>query len=202
VRDGLRYSIERQFDLEVCGEAERIDEGFALFKELNPDLTIVDILLRDGSGMDLVRKIKGHRNTAKVLVFSSYDESSYAHRSLRAGADGYLNKLAPREQVLEAVRTVLGGKRYLSRKLTEQLVRQAVTGATAVNSDPTDLLSNREMDVFRLIGQGKTTGAIARKLILSPHTVDTHRERIKGKLGLKNSGELIREAVKWSLENE
>lgn len=201
VRDGLRFQLSTHRDLEICGEAGGVDDGFALVKETCPDLVIVDISLKDGHGIELIKKIKRHDANIKMLVSTMYNESLYAERSLRAGAHGYLNKQESREKLIEAVRTVLAGERYLSPQLTARLVGQAIGSADADHSSPVKTLSNRELEVFQLIGEGMTTGAIARKLFLSPHTIDTHREKIKTKLGLKNSGELQREAVQWMIEN-
>lgn len=201
VRDGLTFQLSRHQDLEICGEAESVDDAFALVKDTRPDLVIIDISLKEGHGIELIKKIKQHDGNIRMLVSTMYKESLYAERSLRAGAQGYLNKQESRDKLVEAVRTVLSGQRYLSPKMTERLVGQAVGRVDRAHSSPVETLSNRELEVFQLIGEGMTTGAIARKLHLSPHTIDTHREKIKMKLGLNNSGELQREAVQWVLEN-
>lgn len=201
VRDGLKFQLAAHPDLELCGEAEGVESGFALTKEVRPDLVIIDISLKDGNGIELIKRIKQYDKKIKMLVTTMYNESLYGERSLRAGADGYINKQDSREMIIEAIRMVLSGRRFLSAKLTDRLVGQAVEGVNDIHTSSVDLLSNRELEVFQLIGEGLTTGAIARKLFLSPHTIDTHREKIKSKLGLKNSGELQREAVQWVLEN-
>ena len=200
VRDGIKLQISMHQDLEVCGEAESADEAFALVKQTHPDLVVVDVSLKNGNGIELVKQIKSYDGKIKMLVSTMYNESLYAERALRAGAMGYLNKQESRDKVIDAIRAVLSGQRYLSPKMTERLVGQAV-GNTDPTQSPIDTLTNRELEVFQLIGEGVTTGAIARKLHLSPHTIDSHREKIKTKLGLKNSGELQREAVQWVLEN-
>ena len=120
---------------------------------------------------------------------------------MRAGASGYLNKQDSRDKMIGAIRTVLSGQLYLSQQMTDRLLGQAIGRVDERHTSPVDSLTNRELEVFRLIGEGMTTGAIARKLYLSPHTIDTHREKIKSKLGLSNSGELQREAVMWVVEN-
>lgn len=200
VRDGIKLQVSMHQDLDVCGEAESVVEAFALVQQTHPDLVIVDISLKSGHGIDLIKRIKSYDGEIKMLVSTMYNESLYAERALRAGAQGYLNKQESREKLVEAIRTVLSGQRYFSPQMTERLVSQAV-GKTDPTQSPVETLSNRELEVFQLIGTGLTSGAIARKLHLSPHTIDTHREKIKVKLGLKNSGELQREAVQWVLEN-
>jgi DNA-binding NarL/FixJ family response regulator len=200
VRDGLRYLISQHDDLEICGEADGVEAALTLVKQTQPDLVVIDISLRSGHGIDLIKQIKSRHGKVKMLVSTMYNETLYAERALRAGAQGYLNKQESREKLMEALRTVLSGQRYLSPQMTERLVGRAV-GNTDPTQSPIDMLSNRELEVFQLIGEGLTTGAIARRLYLSPHTIDTHREKIKTKLGLKNSGELQRGAVQWVLEN-
>lgn len=203
VRDGLKYQLSKYEDLEICGEAESVDEAYALVKEVHPELAIIDISLKGSHGLDLVKMIKRYDPRIKMLVSTMYNESLYAERSLRAGAHGYINKQESREKLLEAVRVVLAGGRYLSPEMTNRLIGQAVgSRIDAAHASPVETLSTRELEVFQMIGDGMTTGAIARQLHLSPHTIDTHREKIKTKLGLKNSGELQREAVHWVLENK
>jgi DNA-binding NarL/FixJ family response regulator len=162
---------------------------------------IVDIALADSNGIELIKDVKARFPKVKMLVVSAYDESLYAERALRAGAHGYINKCELQENVVEALRTVLDGQRYLSQKMTQRLVGQAVGSKDSTQDDPMRRLSDRELEVFQLIGQGKTTGDIARNLHLSVHTIDTHREKLRHKLGVKNSAELMQRAVQWTLEN-
>jgi DNA-binding NarL/FixJ family response regulator len=201
VRDGLRFQLTQHPDLEICGEADDVDAALQLVRDTAPELVIIDLSLKSGHGIDLIKRIKARHGEVKMLVSTMYNESLYAERALRAGAHGYLNKQASRENLVEAVRTVLAGERYLSPQLTARLVDQAVGRVDPALSSRVEALSDRELEVFQLIGAGMTTGAIARQLHLSPHTIDTHREKIKAKLGLKNGAELQREAVKWVLEN-
>lgn len=201
VRDGLNMRISMQPDLEVCGEAESADDALAMVKQTNPELVLVDISLKAGSGLDLIKRIKIHDAKIKMLVVSMYDETLYAERALRAGAMGYLNKQLSPVKVLEAIRAVLDGQRYLSAEMTDRLISQAIGVRDEQNKSAVDILSDRELEVFRLIGEGLATGIIARRLRLSPHTVDSHREKIKLKLNLKSAGELSRAAVQWKLEN-
>ena len=201
VREGLRMRISLQPDLEVCGEAEDVREAMALIERARPDLVIVDISLKSGNGIDLLKQIRSHDDKIKLLVLSMYDDTLYAERSLRAGASGYLNKQASREKVVEAIRTVLAGQRYLSRETTDRLVGQALGGGNQQQASSVEGLSDRELEVFRLIGSGLTTGAIAERLHLSTHTIDSHRESIKRKLNLQNAAELAQHAVQWVLGN-
>ena len=200
VREGLRLRISAYSDLEVCGEAQSEDDAMSLVKDKNPHLIIVDISLKGGHGIELIKRVKSSYPNVKMLVSSGFQESLYAERSLRAGALGYLNKQDSGEKVIEAIRTVLRGERYVSPEITQRLVSQAL-GTKDESKDPIDLLTDRELEIFRMIGQGKTSGAIADDLFLSSHTIDTHRENIKRKLGLKNASELNRQAVQFVLEN-
>ncbi len=201
VRDGLASRIANEPDLSVCGEADDIEEALRLVAELNPDLVMIDISLKTGHGIDLVKQIRECHPKMKMLVNSMYDETVYAERSLQAGALGYLNKQTARETVIDAIRTVLAGKTYLSPEMTDRIVKSRVGGMIQPGKSPVESLSNRELEVFQLIGQGQSTGAIANQLHLSVHTIDTYREKLKIKLNLANSAELNRFAVQWVLEN-
>lgn len=200
VREGLSIRISTQRDLQVCGEAATESEALALVRQTLPDLVIVDISLKDGHGLDVIKQVKAHHPHVKMLVLSGYQETLYAERALRAGALGYLNKQESNDKVLEAIRTVLSGERFLSPDMTRRLVNVALGGADESKS-PIELLSDRELEIFRLIGEGQTSGAIAHQLHLSTHTIDTHRENIKRKLGARNAAELNRQAVQWVMES-
>jgi DNA-binding NarL/FixJ family response regulator len=200
VREGMTLRLSAHPDLDVCGEAAGEDEALELVRLTEPDLVIVDISLGQGHGLDLVKRIKAKYPVVKVLVVSGFDESLYAERALRAGAAGYLDKRQSGAKVIEAVRAILAGNRYMSPELAERLVSQALGGRDMVD-DPILRLTDRELEIFRLIGSGLTSGAIAGQLHLSTHTIDTHRENIKRKLGTPNAAELNRRAVQWVLEN-
>ncbi len=200
VREGLTLRMSTQPDLKVCGEAATEEEALALVREINPDLVLIDISLKSGNGIELVKQIKSRHPAVKMLVVSGFQESLYAERALRAGALGYLNKQESNDKVLEAIRTVLTGKRYFSPEITQRLIHQAL-GGTDEKKSPIGNLTDREVEIFRMIGEGLTTGAIASRLFLSTHTIDTHRENIKRKLDMKNAGELTRAAVQWVLES-
>lgn len=199
VREGLTLRISMHDDLQVCGEAATEDEALALVQSTEPDLAIVDLSLKSGHGLEVIKQVKSRHPRVKMLVLSGFQESLYAERALRAGALGYLCKHESNDKLLEAIRTVLAGERFLSDELARKLIARSLDKAPAVQ-EPTELLTDRELDVFRLIGEGQASGAIAGQLSLSVHTIDSHRENIKRKLQLKNAGELTRAAVQWVLE--
>ena len=175
----------------ICGEATTEDEAIEMVNKTNPDLVIVDISLKRGHGIELIKRIKAIDPKVKMLVSSGFQESLYAERALRAGALGYLNKQDSGEKVIDAIRTILRGERYVSAVITERLVSQAL-GNRSESADPIDTLTDGELEIFRSIGNGKTSGTIAGELFLTIHTIDTHRENIKRKLGVKNAAELSR----------
>lgn len=199
VREGLAMHLNAQPDLEVCGEAEDVPSAIALLAWAKPDLAILDISLPDGNGLDLVHRIAERHEGVRILVWSMYPEHLYAERALRAGAHGYLNKGQATQHVLEAVRAVLQGKIHVSGGLAEKLLRRVVGKKTEERS-PIDTLSDRELEAFRLLGEGLTTEDIAEKMHISPKTVETFRARIKEKLGLSNMTQLIQRATQWVLE--
>jgi DNA-binding NarL/FixJ family response regulator len=200
MRDGLKLRISSQDHMIVCGEAATENAAIELVKQFCPDLVLIDISLREGDGIELVKRIRLLNATTKMLIVSTFQESLYAERALRAGALGYLNKNESNEKLIEAMRTVLRGDRYVSAETTQRLVSQAL-GKHAAMDDPLETLTDRELEIFRLIGAGVTTSSIADQLFLSTHTVDTHRENIKRKLGVKTGAELNRRAIQAMLEN-
>lgn len=205
VRDGLALRLSLDEDLTVCGQVGNVEEALTLVAEHQPDLALVDISLQGGNGLDLIKQIRNLNPATRMLVVSGHDESLYGERALRAGAAGYLNKQESSDKLIVAIRTILSGRRFVSTALAERLMNQALGGGGSQASEtdsPAEKLTNRELEVFRAIGEGLTSGAIAEKLCISTRTVDTHRENIKRKLGLKNSGELTRSAVQWLLEQK
>jgi DNA-binding NarL/FixJ family response regulator len=200
VRRGLVELIGQEPDLEVCGEAADTSEALRQLAATQPHVVIVDISLKSGHGIDLIEQIKAKDEHVRMLVSSIYDESLYAERALRAGAMGYVNKQEATEKVVEAVRQVLRGEIYLSTRMSNRLLH-SVVGGDRLEQNPIEGLSNRELEVFEMIGQGLTTKQIAGKLHLSPKTIETHREKIKMKLNLANSTELSHRAVQWVSEN-
>ncbi len=200
VRDGLSLQIALKADLEVCGEADSEDEAFTLVKQSTPDLVLIDISLKNGNGIELIKRIRSHDPAIKMLVVSGFQDSLYAERSCRAGAMGYLNKQESSVKLIEAIRTVLAGERFLSPAISRRLINQSL-GSRDNSKSPIENLTNRELEIFRMIGEGLTSGVIAERLFLSPYTIDSHRENIKRKLDIRNAAELSRAAVQWLLEN-
>jgi DNA-binding NarL/FixJ family response regulator len=199
VRRGLAEVIAREPDMETCGEAADVQEALREVERTHPDVVVVDLTLKTGHGLELIERLKSRDPTIKTLVSSMHDEMLFAERVLRAGAMGYITKQEPPEALIRAIRQVLGGEVYLSPRMTNRLLRRVVTGNPA-QEDPVQGLSNRELEVYEMIGQGLTIQQIAQRLHLSPKTVETHREKIKQKLNLKSSTELNRRAVQWVLE--
>ncbi|MDB6105273.1 MAG: two component transcriptional regulator, LuxR family [Gammaproteobacteria bacterium] len=199
VREGLAARIAAQPDMEVCGEAADIESALELIVTKRPSLVIVDIALRNGNGIDLIKRIVAAGVNTRMLVVSAYDESLFAERALRAGALGYINKQELQGQVVEALRTVLRGERYLSAVMSQRLIAQAIGSKVAHGG--TETLTDRELQIFQLIGRGKSTREIAQELNVSVHTIDSHREHIRAKLDLRNGTELIQRAVQWHIEN-
>lgn len=200
VRHGLAELIGHEPDLEVCGEAADTTEALHQVEATQPHVVIVDISLKSGHGIDLIEQIKAKDEHIRMLVSSIHDESLFAERALRAGAMGYINKQEATEKVIDAIRQIIRGDIYLSPRMSNRLLH-TVVGGDRLEQNPIEGLSNRELEVFEMIGQGLTTKQIAGKLHLSPKTIETHREKIKMKLNLANSTELSHRAVQWVLEN-
>jgi len=199
VREGLAARISAQPDMEVCGEADDLESAIEMIVSTRPSLVIVDIALRDGHGIDLIKRIVAAGINTRMLVVSAYDESLFAERALRAGALGYINKQELQGKVVEALRTVLRGERYLSSEMTQRLIAQAIGSKAAAGG--TEALTDRELQIFQLVGRGKSTREIANELNVSVHTIDSHREHIRAKLDLRTGTELIQRAVQWHIEN-
>jgi DNA-binding NarL/FixJ family response regulator len=199
VREGLAARISSQPDLEVCGEASNPEEALTLVRSVRPDLLILDLALQGGSGLEVIKKLTADAGGPKVLVVSAYEEEVFAERVLRAGALGYLNKQEVQGSVIQAIRAVLHGERYMSTRMAQRLASQAVSGGRV--SRGLEALSDREMQIFELIGRGAGTRAIAEQLHLSVHTIESHRENIRLKLNLRSGTELLRQAVLWTLES-
>jgi DNA-binding NarL/FixJ family response regulator len=200
IRRGLAEVLAREPDMEVCGGADNVADALNELETSQPDLAVVDMTLKDSHGIELIAEINSRYSNVKAVVWSMFDEKIFAERAIRAGAMGYINKKEPIERLVEAIREVCDGNFCLSAGLTNRLLQRA-SGTRPLEEDPVSRLSNREVEVFEMIGQGMTTRLIARKLGLSPKTVEAHRENVKAKLELKNSGELNRHAVLWVLQN-
>jgi DNA-binding NarL/FixJ family response regulator len=200
-RQGLAQLINQEDDLCVCGEAEDYHGAIKAVAELKPAMIIVDITLKDMSGIDLIKEIRKSHKGITMLVISMHDESLYAERALRAGAKGYIMKQEASESVVQAIRQVRQGGIYASKKMTDQILSRFVDGPKAPAESPLQALTDREIEVFQLIGEGLSISEIGVRLHLSVKTIGTYRERIKEKLNLKNSTELLRYALNW-VENE
>lgn len=197
VRQGLAQLINQEKDLEVCGQAGDAHEALQAIRQLNPDMVIVDIGLGDTSGVELIKDLKVQYPDLPVLTLSMYDEAVYGERALRAGAKGYVMKQEATEKVVTAIRRVLAGEVYVSSGMAAKMVSKFVGGGTRTAGSPADSLSDRELEVFRMIGEGFSTREMAEKLHLSPKTVETYRAHIKDKLGLQDTNELLRSAIRW-----
>ncbi len=201
VRQGLRLLINNETDLQVCGEAASVYQAIQMKQNLSPDIAVIDISLADGSGLELVKNLHLWRPEMRIIVLSMHQDELFAERSLQSGAMGYINKQDSASKILEAIRCVAQGKIYLSPKMTERLLGQFSKQNQPKQISTFDLLTNRELEVFQLIGKGTGTSQIAEQLKLSVKTVDTHRANIKKKLKLTSAAELARAAVLWSIEN-
>jgi DNA-binding NarL/FixJ family response regulator len=201
VREQLTELIQREPDLVVCGEAEDANAAIKAAQVLRPDLAIVDITLKDTYGIELIKHLKTILPDLPILVLSMHDESLYGERALRAGANGYLNKQEATKKVIDAIRRVLAGEIYVSEKMSATILqRMAGRGSVAGDGNPTDVLSDREMEVFQLLGQGMSINKIADNLFVSVKTVEAHREHIKQKMNFKSSAELLRYAIEFSMK--
>lgn len=200
VRSGFAQLIGDCPDLEVCGEAGDMAEALKQIEATNPDLAIIDLSLAGGSGLDLIERIRSRNKDILMLVASMHDETLYAERVLAAGARGYINKQEAQESIIQAIRQVLGGRVYLSQHMTDRLLN----GMVEANGEKRDIdsLSNRELQVFELIGQGVAAGQMAEQLNLSVKTIETHQAHIKKKLGLGSAHELNQRAIRWVMEHD
>lgn len=200
LRQGLALLINREQDLAVCGEAEEAQTAIKEITQKKPDILIVDISLNGPDGLDLLKNIRMLYPGLPVLILSMHDESIYAERALRARANGYIMKQEATEKVLVAVRRILGGDIYLSDRMANKLLHQYISGAPADMNSRLSTLSDRELEVFRLIGEGRSTRQIAEKLHLSVKTVETYQAHIKDKLSLHSGRELVQHAIQSSYQ--
>jgi DNA-binding NarL/FixJ family response regulator len=198
MRQGIAHFIETEPDLSVCGQAENARDALAAVSALNPDLVLADISLPGKNGLELIKDFQALLPGLPVLVVSTHDETLYAERVLRAGGRGYIMKQEGGQKLLQAIRQVLGGKIYVSEKISADMLETLSGRRAGAEGSPMETLSDRELEIFQLIGQGRVTKDIADKLHLSAKTVDVHRANIKAKLKLASSPELIRFAVRWA----
>lgn len=197
VREGLADLVNKEKDLVVCGQAEDAYQAMETIRELKPDMAIVDISLKGTSGLELIKDIKIQHPGLPVLTLSMHEESVYAERALRAGAKGYIMKREATKKVVTAIHKVLRGQLYLSEKMTTRLVCKFVDGKPEAGTSPIDRLTDRELEVFSLLGRGNGTRQISEQLYLSVKTIETYRSRIKEKLNLTSASELLQHAFQW-----
>jgi DNA-binding NarL/FixJ family response regulator len=197
-REQLAQLISQEFGMEICGQCDNIRDALTLARNTRPDIAIIDITLKGSSGLELLKDWKAQGMKFPTLVLSMHEESLYAERVLAAGARGYITKHENSETLLRAIHRVLEGKTYLSEQMMEVLVGKMAGRSTAVS--PVERLADRELEVFQMIGAGRSTREIAEALNLGMTTVDTYRTRIKDKLGLANGTELMKVASRWVLE--
>jgi DNA-binding NarL/FixJ family response regulator len=196
-RQGIALLLNQQPDLVVCGESETAHEALDQIGKVHPDLVVVDITLRGTNGIELMKSIRAQFPKMPVLMLSMHDESLYAERALRAGARGYVMKQEASDQVMTAIRKVLAGEIYVSPTMASQMIHKLVESPNSASTSPIHRLSDRELEVLQLIGQGHGTRQIAEELHLSVKTIESHRAHIKEKLNFKTAPEMVRFAVRW-----
>jgi DNA-binding NarL/FixJ family response regulator len=197
VRQGIATLISQQSDLEMAGEADNAHDALNDMEASPPDVAVVDLTLKDSSGLDLIKDLQIRLPRVQVLVLSMRDEGFYAERVLRAGARGYVTKEEGGKRVVEGIRKVLAGEIYVSDKMATKVMSRIIGGELEAGGSPMDELTDRELEVFELIGNGQATREIARRLHISTKTVDSHREHIKRKLRLDTAAELNKHAIQW-----
>lgn len=201
VREGLSQLIHQEEDLRVCGVSKSASEALEFLRNIKPEIAIVDLSLKGASGIDLIKEIKARYPHLLILVLSMHDESIYAERVLRAGARGYIMKQEDPGKVMEAIRKILAGDIYVSPKMSMRILEKTVNASFSLTASPVDMLSDRELEVFQMIGRGMGTRQIAKEIFLSIKTVETYKEHIKDKMNLDNATALVRQAVQWVESN-
>lgn len=197
MRKGLAGTIESELGFEVVGQLESAEQALKVYGSLEVDLMIVDVSLPGMNGIELVKNIIFQNPDQKILILSRHEESLYAERALRAGAKGYLMKFEPADVLMKAIRKVLNNGIFVSDEIGEKLLVNAMQGKKELTGSPIEVLSDRELEVYELIGKGQSSHEIAERLHLAPKTIETYRSRIKEKLNYKNSTEMMYHAVKW-----
>lgn len=199
VRQGLALLINQQPDLTVCGEAEDVHSALQKIASSKPDIVIVDISLNGPDGIELLKSVRARDTLLPVLILSMHDESIYAERALRAGANGYIMKQEATETVLAALRRIINHEIYVSEAVAKKMLRRYISGSATAAQSPLAELSDRELEVFRLIGEGHSTRRIAEELHLSVKTVESYQAHIKEKLSLRSARELVQHAIQWAI---
>jgi len=198
ILEAIRDRIESTIDIEVCGETGSSEEAFRQIEKLDPDVAVIDISLEDAHGLDLVQNVRAQYPDIQVMVFSMYDEMVYAERAIRAGASGYLMKSKSTEELIEAIRVVNDGEVFLSRDMASRILNKVARGEASEPSFPTDELTDRELAVFQMLGEGHSIEEIQDRLNLARKTIETYRRRAKEKLGLDSVSKLLQYAVQWA----
>lgn len=198
VREGLQTILSQEQDLEVCGQAEDAVGALRAIEAGNPDIAVIDISLKNSDGIDLTKTIKAKYPALSVIILSVHDESIYAERVLLAGAKGYLMKEVASENIVTAIRTVLRGEIYVSGAIAKKFMHIIAQDQAGLFKTSVDRLSDRELETFRLIGEGLSVSKIAKQLHLSVKTIETYRSRIKEKLGLADASQLLQFSIHWS----
>jgi DNA-binding NarL/FixJ family response regulator len=202
MRQGLMLLINRQADLTVCGEADDVQSALREIAKCQPDILIVDISLNGPDGLELLKSVRIRYGSLPVLILSMHEESIYAERALRAGANGYIMKQEASETVVTALRRIMGNEIYVSERIANKMLRQFIKGSDITKRSSVSGLSDRELEIFRLIGEGHGTRQIAEQLHLSVKTVESYQAHIKGKLSLRNARELVQHAIQWSIHEK
>ena len=200
-RLGVSHYISQQADLAVCGEAGDWAKALDAIDLLNPDLVLVDLMMPGRDGLELIKQVKAVHPNCRMLVFSMHDESLYAERALRAGACGYVMKDEPSDRLVDAIHRALAGETVLGRRAVERVLRRLSDGQSSLRATPVELLSDRELEIFRLIGASHRRVQIAKELNVSVKTVESHRTHIRRKLGFKNAAELYQYAAQYLEED-
>ena len=203
VRQGIASLLASEEDLVISGEADSAAAGITVIDKVQPDVVLVDISLKGADGLELIKSVRALDTDLPMLVMSMHDENLYAERALRAGANGYVMKEEIADKIVDAIRSVMAGNIYVSEEIRQRILLGIRGGRrTDPNASPIERLSDRELEVFRLIGQGSGTRQVADKLHLSIKTIETYRAHIKEKLNLENATELVRHAVQWVEQQE
>lgn len=198
VRHGMKMLIDQEKDLVTCGEAETAEEALEAMESLHPEVAVVDISLSGTDGLELIKRIRATHPALPVLAVSMHDENFYAERVLRAGGRGYLMKQEATDKIIQAIHRVLRGEIYVSERMSSRLIGQLVRGRVDSGEGPVNRLTDRELEVFRMIGRGRSTRQIAEDLHISIKTVEAYRAHIKEKLQLKTSHQLVQHAIEWT----
>ena len=201
-RERLAHLINKDLGMKVCGETDNITDAMRIIQATNPDIAIVDISLRGSSGLELLKDIRAQQIDLSVLVLSMHAEELYAERALRAGAKGYIMKSEASSEVIEAIHTVRRGEIYVSRPMVGRILARMSSSSHKSQTGGVETLADRELEVFQLIGRGRTTSEIAALLHLGESTVETYRGRIREKLGLRNAAQLVQVDTQWVVEQQ